>query len=96
MSELEETGDGHYCALFLTESPPGLFKSHVGGSAASNMSKGSQRQTLATMDTTSIIIFFYPESTQEDLMVPFMICKLGPCYGNTRSHFFCQEYCVSH
>lgn len=33
MSVLERTGEGHYCALFLTECPLGPFKAYVGGSA---------------------------------------------------------------
>jgi len=33
MSELERTGSGHYCALFLTEYPLGPFETYVGASA---------------------------------------------------------------
>lgn len=58
------------------------------------MSKGAQSWTLATMGTTSITMFFYAESIREGAL-SFMVYKLGPCCGNTRSNLLCQEHCVS-
>lgn len=57
------------------------------------MSKVVEKQILATMGMTSVILFFYPETVWEGLL-SLTVCKLGTFCRKSRSNLLCQDHGV--